>query len=294
MTTTTKEAPLSSVNSKLTGGNLQNHFPSSQPSFQNSNGRSRFEFESRKTVCPCREHSNFTPLKDHPDGGKCWSCDKFFPPTKFHGSPKISKKGEESSNSLKTRTKPLLTLERIHTYWTNDGNNYLMQVRVFRDTEGRKSCFQYRWEGKLTWESEGLFREEGQWVRGLDNVHLTLYDAFLLLTLQKCSQADKDKTIVFIAEGEKDCNILKKYGVIATCNPLGAGKWRDEYSELLRGLTCIILPDNDPAGYKHAAAVLQSLNGIAKKATIVPITSLMPDLPPKGDISDYFALGGRL
>ncbi len=239
-------------------------------------------------------YMKFSKLTNHSDGGKCWSCDKFFPPKKFNGSPKITERTVESSNLSKARTKPLLTLERVHTYWTHDGNNYLMQVRVFRDNDGRKSCFQYRWNGILTWDTGGLFKEEGQWLSGLDGVQLTLYYAPLLIMLQLCTQSYKDKTHVFIVEGEKDCETLRKQNVIATCNPLGAGKWRNEYSELLRGLTCIIIPDNDPAGYKHAASVLQSLNGIAKKATIVNITTLMPDLPPKGDISDYFELGGKL
>ena len=32
--------------------------------------------------------------------------------------------------------------------------------------------------------------------------------------------------LVFVAEGEKAVEALRKLGLIATCNPMGAGKWR--------------------------------------------------------------------
>ena len=35
---------------------------------------------------------------------------------------------------------------------------------------------------------------------------------------------------VVIVEGEKDCNTGSAWGLVTTCNPMGAGKWRDEYS----------------------------------------------------------------
>jgi len=40
---------------------------------------------------------------------------------------------------------------------------------------------------------------------------------------------------VLIVEGEKDVEAARKLGLVATCNSGGAGKWRDEYSEMLRG-----------------------------------------------------------
>ena len=36
---------------------------------------------------------------------------------------------------------------------------------------------------------------------------------------------------IWIAEGEKDVHALEAAGVVATCSPGGAGKWRDEYAE---------------------------------------------------------------
>ena len=42
---------------------------------------------------------------------------------------------------------------------------------------------------------------------------------------------------VFVVEGEKDVETLASLGLIATTNAMGAGKWRPEYNEALKGAT---------------------------------------------------------
>lgn len=96
--------------------------------------------------------------------------------------------------------------------------------------------------------------------------------------------------IVFIVEGEKDVETLRTQGVIATCNPAGALKWRDEYNEALRNKTAVILPDNDEPGRKHALQVALFLYGIAKEILVIEL----PNLKPKGDVSDFFQDGGTI
>ncbi len=100
-----------------------------------------------------------------------------------------------------------------------------------------------------------------------------------------------DRTFpVFIVEGEKDVESLLKLGATATCNPQGAGKWKDEYSSHLRDFRCFIIPDNDAAGEAHSKAVGKSLLGIAADVQILHL----PDLPEKGDVSDWIAKGNKL
>lgn len=94
---------------------------------------------------------------------------------------------------------------------------------------------------------------------------------------------------VYIAEGEKDCDALAGFGLVATTNPGGAGKWRAEFNASLAGRPCIILPDNDAAGRSHASEVRNALTGVA--LSIVVIT--LPGLPAKGDVSDWIAAGGN-
>lgn len=100
-----------------------------------------------------------------------------------------------------------------------------------------------------------------------------------------------DKSLpVFIPEGEKDCNSLASLGLIATTNVGGAKKWRDEYSEYLRGRDVVILPDNDEPGREHAQQVALSLRGIAASVKVINL----PDLQPKGDVSDWLDAGGTV
>jgi hypothetical protein len=93
---------------------------------------------------------------------------------------------------------------------------------------------------------------------------------------------------VFILEGEKDVDAILERGGIATCNPMGAGKWRKDYSKYLVGRHCVVLPDNDDAGKKHGTDVAVSL--VKHGAATVKVLAL-PDLPPKGDVSDYLEQG---
>jgi hypothetical protein len=94
--------------------------------------------------------------------------------------------------------------------------------------------------------------------------------------------------IVWLCEGEKDADRLVSLGLTATTAPMGAGKWKPEYSESLRGRHVIILPDNDKPGRDHAAAVRKALTGIAQSVIILEL----PDLRHKGDVSDWLDAGG--
>lgn len=92
---------------------------------------------------------------------------------------------------------------------------------------------------------------------------------------------------VFIVEGEKDADRLASLGFVATTNVGGAGKWRAENSEYLRGQHVVIIPDNDEPGSKHAKRVEQSLRGVAASVRVLKLH----DLPPKGDVSDWLDAG---
>lgn len=65
--------------------------------------------------------------------------------------------------------------------------------------------------------------------------------------------------VLWITEGEKDVNALYHAGVTATCNPGGAGKWRDEYSEMFAGASVVVVQDLDIPGREHARGVRESL-----------------------------------
>lgn len=123
---------------------------------------------------------------------------------------------------------------------------------------------------------------KGGWTWNLKGVRLVPY------RLPEIVEAIALERRVFIVEGEKDADALRKLGMAATCNPMGAGKWRQEYREHFVGADVVIIPDNDESGRKHASDVANALLGAA--STIL-ITTL-PGLPDKGDVSDWIAAGG--
>ena len=89
---------------------------------------------------------------------------------------------------------------------------------------------------------------------------------------------------VWITEGEKDADALRRAGVAATCNPHGAGKWRDDYTESLRGALVTIVADKDEPGRKHARQVADSLQGVARQVFIV-------EAKEGKDAADHLAAG---
>jgi hypothetical protein len=100
---------------------------------------------------------------------------------------------------------------------------------------------------------------------------------------------------VVIVEGEKDADALVAKGVVATTNPGGAGKWRDEYSALFQGKAVAVIQDIDPVdpktgkrpGQEHARAVVDSLARAGIKAKLLE--------PAAGkDVSEHLALGMSL
>jgi hypothetical protein len=45
---------------------------------------------------------------------------------------------------------------------------------------------------------------------------------------------------IFIVEGEKDVDNLRRRGIPATCNPMGAKKWWPEFNKILAGADVVI------------------------------------------------------
>ncbi|MEN6431158.1 MAG: AAA family ATPase [Coriobacteriales bacterium] len=92
---------------------------------------------------------------------------------------------------------------------------------------------------------------------------------------------------VYVCEGEKDVESVEAAGGLATCNPHGAGKWRDEYAEYLRGADVIVIADADDPGRAHAQTVARSLSGVAKSVRVV-------EAAVGKDASDHLAAGKTL
>ncbi|MCX7015282.1 MAG: hypothetical protein NTW86_22460 [Candidatus Sumerlaeota bacterium] len=91
---------------------------------------------------------------------------------------------------------------------------------------------------------------EGGWIWNLHGVRRVLYRLREVL----------ESPIVFLVEGEKDCENLRDRGFCATTAAGGAdAPWLPEYTETLKSRECILLPDNDPVGRRRGATVAKAL-----------------------------------
>ncbi len=120
--------------------------------------------------------------------------------------------------------------------------------------------------------------ENGEWVKNLDGVRRVLY------RLPELLEAVRTGRTIFIMEGEKDVESMFAAGYVATCNPEGAGKWKDEYAAYFAGANVIIVADRDEVGRRHAHKVRDSLQGVAKAIWVVQAKI-------GKDVSDHLAAG---
>lgn len=112
----------------------------------------------------------------------------------------------------------------------------------------------------------------------------------VLYRLPRVQRAAKDAETIFVVEGEKCADALERIGLVATTVAGGTGVTKSWPAVIdpLRGARVVVLPDNDPGGQKHAAAVARMLAGLAGEVRVVDL----PGLPAAGDVVDWLALGG--
>jgi len=106
--------------------------------------------------------------------------------------------------------------------------------------------------------------------------------------LPEVRKAIEANRVVLIVEGEKDVDNVRLLDFVATSNAGGAGNWKPQLSRHFESADVILVPDNDDAGRDHMNKVGCALEGVAKRLRYLE----PPNLPEKGDISDWIAAGG--
>ncbi len=176
-----------------------------------------------------------------------------------HSDRKMGRKDTDKLRHGDERPIAMRTIEAVYPYLDEEGDLLYQQVRF------TPKAFRFRRPA-----------EKGGWEWNLKATRKVLY------RLPEVIAADE----VFVVEGEKDCETLWKWGLVATCNPGGAGKHKDEYSKFLKDKKVVILPDNDEPGRNHAQSVAQS---VARYAAEV---RLIPPFPDAKDVSEWIQNGG--
>lgn len=174
-------------------------------------------------------------------------------------------------DSAAPRTQSKREIKATYSYRSADGTEVRQKIRY------EPKDFRIRHQGA-----------DGQWVYKAGDGPAVLY------RLPELREAIKAGQTIVIVEGEKDADRLAELGWAATTSIEGAArpdqkaKWRREYTEQLSGAKrVILLPDNDEPGKAHMQHIAAQLVG--KVAEL--ITLELPELPPKGDVSDWLDAG---
>lgn len=86
---------------------------------------------------------------------------------------------------------------------------------------------------------------------------------------------------IFVVEGEKDVESLRKFGLVATTAG-GVRDWKKDFSSYFTGSMVYILPDNDPAGEELSNIIKADLRNYAHSVTVVKTSE-----KSKGDVTDW-------
>lgn len=108
-----------------------------------------------------------------------------------------------------------------------------------------------------------------------------------LYNLPAAVKAVRDGYPVYIVEGEKDADTLKKLGYTATTAG-GVNDWKREYAPYFTGAQVVILPDNDEPGLKLKDQIVRDLRHYAHS-----IRWTVTSQAEKGDVTDYLTKEGH-
>lgn len=107
--------------------------------------------------------------------------------------------------------------------------------------------------------------------------------------------AGNPQDTLFIVEGEKDCDTMARLGFYAVSPENGAGgksKWLADYNQDIKGMSVMIIPDNDDVGRDFANSIADSIQAVAKDVRVLDLRAVWPEAKNHQDVSDMVkALG---
>ena len=190
--------------------------------------------------------------------------------------------GDSEQAKTSQITKPVARIVKTYDYLDADGKLRHQTLRY-----EPKSFRQRRpaTEGERAGNKQASRDRDGKWwLWTLNGITPVLYRLPELLARPEC--------VVGIFEGEKDADAAAQADktIVATTAPMGAGKWRDEFTQTLSRRRVLIVPDRDRAGQDHAILVAKSLRDKGNcQVRVLRWEILWPTAPVEGkiDFSDW-------
>lgn len=107
----------------------------------------------------------------------------------------------------------------------------------------------------------------------------------VLYNLPWVAHAKREGQVVYLVEGERDCEVARDFGLVATTAMSGASQpWLPQFTQALAGAHVVIVADNDDPGRARARRLLVELEPVTR--------SLRAVLPRIGkDLADHLWAG---
>jgi len=198
-----------------------------------------------------------------------------------HGSKSVKLRGDQSVWYDHEEQRGGGIVDLCNEAGITDGNGHDQSPWItydYRDEDGDLLYQVVKKPGHKFLQRRPVSDSSEEWIWDLKDTRRVLYRLPQLLNANPLEP-------VFIVEGEKDVETLVRMGLVATCNPGGAGKWREDYNEFFLLREVVVLADNDPAGKAHALQIIASLASVAARITHTT-------MPQGKDVSDWVAMGG--
>lgn len=96
-----------------------------------------------------------------------------------------------------------------------------------------------------------------------------------------------DRRVACLCEGEKDCQTLSDWNILATTNSGGAANWRPDHAAYFAGADVVVLTDNDKPGRERGEKVAKSLTEARAKVRVLDWKDWWKDAPEKADVTDW-------
>lgn len=173
-------------------------------------------------------------------------------------------------------------------YLSTNGTPVIKKVKFYMWVEAK--------DGKPAYWKKTFAQQKyvnGAWEKGKEG--LPPEKAKILYNWPDVVKALADRVEIFICEGEKACRRMKQMGLVATCQPEGAGngedtaaRWMSFHTQALRKAAQVtIIADRDEVGEKYARYVAARLDAAGIPVRVVQSATTSP----KDDAYDHFEAG---
>jgi len=160
---------------------------------------------------------------------------------------------------------------------------------TYRNEAGESVGIVLRWDTSTGKRIRPVSRFDNCWRTAGMPVPRPLYRLPELLATQPSSGTQSSSgnrgDTVFVVEGEKCADALAELDLLATTSAHGSNSAAKTDWSQLAGRRVVMVPDNDAAGGKYAAAVAQQLGQLSPPAEVCVL--LLPGLPAGGDVYDW-------